>query len=63
MTATTNHGLKSPTCLDCARERGLVGVTPYMTVNKDKCANCGKVTTVSTAWDWKLPGESRREWD
>lgn len=57
--------LKSPTCSDCARQAGLVPVTDVMTVYEDRCANCGEVWLLSTARDWKRPGEPRSlvEWD
>lgn len=54
--------LKSPTCGDCAHRLGYVAHSPYNTVSMDVCANCGEKTGVSTADDYKLPGEKTHHW-
>lgn len=49
--------LKSPTCRDCALNRGLVPVSGAFTVSKAECANCKQVKLVSAASDWKRRGQ------
>ncbi len=49
--------LNSPTCRDCARLKGRVPVTDIFTVYEGECANCGLVKTISSASDWRKPGE------
>lgn len=57
--------LKSPTCWDCATARGYEAKTAAFTVYTDQCANCEKVTGVSTADDYCRPGAPRHaeDWD
>jgi len=55
--------LKSPTCAECAKKKGYIPVTDIFTVYSGMCENCDTWTTVSTAYDWKLPGEVRYDWD
>lgn len=49
--------LKSPTCRDCARARGLRVPGDVHTVWQGRCANCGRETAVAPAEDWRRPGE------
>jgi hypothetical protein len=57
--------LKSPTCRDCAHQRGLRVPGDIHTVYEGECANCGETRTVSSASDWRRPGERvyLAEWD
>lgn len=55
--------LKSPTCRDCARARGLVVPGEVHTVWTDRCANCGEERLVSAASDWRPPGEKQQPWE
>lgn len=49
--------LKSPTCGDCAKRRGLVVPGDMHTCWQDTCANCGRTDAAcSPASDWRLPG-------
>ncbi len=52
-----NHGLKSPTCGDCAKAKGLIVPGDIHTVYQGICANCGHDKPISSAWDWRKPGE------
>lgn len=55
--------LKSPTCYECAVQKGYVPVTECHTVYLDKCSNCEEMKPVSTSWDYRLPNEKRFDWD
>jgi hypothetical protein len=48
--------LKSPTCRECARARGLRVPGDVHTVWEGVCANCGAVTAVAPASDWRPVG-------
>ena len=54
--------LLSPTCGDCARAKGYVPVAPWATMYGAECANCHEQRAVSTADDWKLPGQKTEWW-
>jgi len=57
--------LKSPTCADCAKARGLMVPGSVHTVSMGRCANCDRDKPVSPASDWRRPGERihPEEWD
>ena len=48
--------LKSPTCGDCAKSRGLVVPGDVHTIYQGECANCHQLKPVSSASDWHKPG-------
>jgi hypothetical protein len=48
--------LKSPTCRDCARARGLRVPGDVHTIWRGICANCEREADVSPASDWRNPG-------
>lgn len=49
--------LRSPTCRDCARNRGLRVPGDIHTCWEGECANCGATGPVSPASDWRKPNE------
>ena len=49
--------LNSPTCRDCARSKGYIPLTDIFTVYEGVCLNCNETKTVSSASDWRKPGE------
>lgn len=51
------NDLKSPTCGQCAKRRGLVVPGDIHTVSMGRCANCDQLRPVSPASDWRRPGE------
>ena len=55
----TDQPLKSPTCRECARARGLRVPGDVHTVHEGVCANCGAVTAVSTSSDWQPVGTAK----
>ena len=54
--------LKSPTCGDCAKARGLVVPGDVHTIWQGECANCGEIGPVSPAGDWRKPDERFHSW-
>lgn len=52
-----HNGLRSPTCGDCARAKGLIVPGEVHTVRMGVCANCHHRKPVSSALDWRKPGE------
>ena len=49
--------LKSPTCADCAKRLGLMVPGDVHTIYMAVCANCEMLKPVSSASDWRKPGE------
>lgn len=54
---TDSPDLKSPTCGDCAMATGRHVPGDVHTIYEGVCANCGQTRPVSSASDWRLPGE------
>jgi hypothetical protein len=55
------EGLKGPTCIWCAMDRGYEAAKSKLEVHPGTCVNCGQRAAVTKASDWKRKFHADRD--